>query len=616
MSQSQATPARASLRGFWSLFVTQFQGAFSDNAFKFLVTFLIIGLEMSPEQRNRLVPLVGALFALPFILFSMAGGFLADRFSKRSVAIRVKSAEILIMGIAAAGLWLNSIPLLLATVFLMSTQSAFFGPAKYGLLPELLPEKKLSWGNGIIGLGTFIAIISGTVAAGFLSDAFGRAQVWSGVLLVVLACLGVAASLGISRVPPAAPSKEFRLNFLGDLLAQLRLIRRDRLLLLAVLGSNYLWFFGALLQPTILFYGKDFLNLDDLHSGYLQAALAIGIAVGSLAAGYVSGNKIEFGLIPLGAGGLAVFSALLSREHLTFTEATINLGLLGFCGGFYIVPINALIQHRPDRGAKGGVIAATALLSFVGIFLASGLYWLLAGVARLSPQQIFLFGAVMTLAGTVGIVWLLPASLLRLLLWIATHTICRVRVLGRDNIPEKGGALFVCNRISPMDGLLLYASTDRQVRFLIRDGVRDSRWMKLFMRITRAIPMPETLRPRDMLRALREAGNAVKNGEVVCIFVKARPAQSNRAGKSRLVFGNLVGGADATIVPVALLSARTGGPDCQPLRSRPPLSFPYRVTVNYGRRMPGASADNEVRRQTHELMAHAAAQGPATLCKV
>src|SRR5437879_2027057 len=378
-SRSNAdVPAQPRLGGFWALFVTQFQNAFSDNTLKFLTTFIIIGLGFSQERRDQLVPLVGLVFAVPFVLFSMTGGYLADRFSKRTVIIGIKLAEIGIMSVAMMGLWRHNVFLLMGVIFLMSTHSAVFGPNKYSLLPELLGEKELSWGNGIIQLGTFIASISGTVAAGLLSDTFGRNQIWSGLILIGLAMFGTLMSLGISRVPAANPDKVFRLNFLEEFWVQFQSIRRDRVLWLAVLGSTFIWFLAALFQPTILFYGKDALHLDDTHSGYLQAALAVGIGVGSVAAGYLSGNKIEYGLVPLGALGLTAFGALLSRPGLTFASVALNLALLGFSGGFYAVPINALIQHRPDPANKGGVIAASAFLSWVGIMIASGIYLLLA----------------------------------------------------------------------------------------------------------------------------------------------------------------------------------------------------------------------------------------------
>src|SRR5690242_7430736 len=230
------------LRSFWLMFVVEFQNAFSDNVLRWLVTFLIVGMGLSLETRDSLVPLVGAVFALPFILFSMTGGFFADRFSKRNVAIGVKCAELVIMSVASIGLWLNDIPLMLAGIFLMSTHSAIFGPTKYGMLPELLPEKKLSWGNGIFGLGTFSAAITGTILAGWLSDTFGKNQIWSGAILVALAVVGLSLCLGVHRLPAADPQKTFRANFLGDFWSQLKTIHQDRILFLGVVGNTFLSF--------------------------------------------------------------------------------------------------------------------------------------------------------------------------------------------------------------------------------------------------------------------------------------------------------------------------------------------------------------------------------------
>jgi acyl-[acyl-carrier-protein]-phospholipid O-acyltransferase/long-chain-fatty-acid--[acyl-carrier-protein] ligase len=220
------------MRGFWSLIVTQFQGAFSDLTYRTLLLFLIVGLERSPEQQKFLVFLVGLVFSLPFVLFSMTGGWLADRFSKRSVTIGTKVMEVAVMALALVALTRGHWPLAITALFLMATQSALFGPSKYGLLPELLPEKKLSWGNGVIELATFLAIIGGTVAGGILAENLRGEQHWSGVLLVALAFVGLLTSLGIARVPAAAPAKRSA-NFLADLIGQVRLIRADYVLFLA-----------------------------------------------------------------------------------------------------------------------------------------------------------------------------------------------------------------------------------------------------------------------------------------------------------------------------------------------------------------------------------------------
>ena len=386
--------------GFWSLIVTQFQGAFNDNGLKFLVIYLVVERDFPPAMRDRLVLLVGALFALPYILFSLAGGYLADRYSKRSVTIGTKFFEIGVMIFALLSLAVGNLAMEAAAVFLISTQGALFGPSKYGLLPELLPEKKLSWGNGVIELGTFIAAITATMAAGFLAVAFRGRQTWSGVILLAFTLFGLGTSFGISRVPVADPARRFRINPFADFSGQIRIIARDRVLGWAVVGNTYLWFLAALLQFVIVIYGHDVLRVNETQISYLQAAVGIGIGLGSLAAGYLSRGKIECRLIPAGAVGMTVFGFLASQHGLSVWSVRADLAMLGVFGGFYAVPLNALIQHRPAREQKGGVIAAANLLSFVGVFFAAGMYFLFASVAHLNPGQIFLAGAIMTIAAT------------------------------------------------------------------------------------------------------------------------------------------------------------------------------------------------------------------------
>src|SRR5438309_10344062 len=246
---AEATDAVPNWRvGFWSLIVTQFQGAFSDNTLKWLVSFLLLGMGLEQGKRDLLfVLVVPLLFSVPFLLFSMTGGYLADRFSKRSVTVGLKVMEICVMVIALAGLAATNLFIAAIALFLLSTQAALFGPSKYGLLPEFLPEKKLSWGNGILELGTFLAVISGMIGGGILSDAFRGHQQWSGLIFIGLALLGLMISLRITRVPVANVQRKFRLNMVGDLWAQIEEMRKDRVLWLAVLGNVYFWFLASLL---------------------------------------------------------------------------------------------------------------------------------------------------------------------------------------------------------------------------------------------------------------------------------------------------------------------------------------------------------------------------------
>jgi acyl-[acyl-carrier-protein]-phospholipid O-acyltransferase/long-chain-fatty-acid--[acyl-carrier-protein] ligase len=605
--RAKATVSPAWRRGFWSLVVTQFQGAFNDNAYKNLVVFIILGTGLAKADRDRLVLVAGALFSVPFILFSMTGGFLADRFSKRSVTIGTKLFEICVMVLAAAGLAWQNVNVEMVAIFLASTQAAFFGPSKYGLLPELLPEPKLSWGNGVIELGTFLAAIAGVVSGAFLADTFRGHQGRSGLIFISLAVFGLVFSLGITKVPAADPTKKYRANPLGDLWVQLRLIRRDRVLWLAVLGNTYFWFLGALLSANIVFYGEDVLHSSSTSTGILQAAVAIGIGFGSLAAGYLSSGKVEYGLIPLGSVGMTVLGILISAGNLSFTHVLMLLSALGFSAGFFAVPVNALIQHRPDEKDKGGVIAAANLLSFVGIGGAAGVYYVFQHYAHFSPSTIFLSVSLVTVAATIYVLYLLPDALLRLLLWIATHTLYRIHLKGRENVPSKGGALLVPNHVSMVDAVLLIASIDRPIRFLMFKGSYDHWLVKPFAKVMRVIPISSQLRPREMITSLRTATQALKDGEVVCIFPEGQMTRIGQMLPFRRGMQRIIKGVDVPIIPVnlsgvwgSIFSFERGK-----FLWKLPRRIPYPVTVTFGKPMPSTSTAQSVRQEVQELGAEA-----------
>jgi acyl-[acyl-carrier-protein]-phospholipid O-acyltransferase / long-chain-fatty-acid--[acyl-carrier-protein] ligase len=597
-----------STRGFWALIVTQFQGAFSDNVLKNLVVFVaLFGTTMTLAEKNSYGEFMTGVFSLPFILFSMAGGFLADRFSKRSVMLGVKMFELLIMSLVLLGLWKWNKNLLLAGVFLMGTHSAFFGPSKYGSLPELLPEKKLSWGNGILELGTFMAIILGTVAAAAMSQQFHGHQWPSGVVLVALAVIGFFSCLVITKIPAASPQKNFNWFFPAEIWRQLRAMRGDRPLWLALAGNTYFGFLGMLLLLNLFFYGSETLHVDEMHIGLLNVALALGIGLGSVAAGFLSGGKIEYGLVPLGAFGLSIFSAWLAKPSVTLEESFMLLALLGFSGGFFIVPIAALLQHRPARENKGQVQATANWLSFVGVFLASGAHWLLAQKLALSPRGIFLVGGVLTLLGAVYVLFLLPDALLRFFLWCVTNSIFKIRVVGRDNIPAKGGALFVCNHLSFADALLLIASTDRPIRFLIFKDIYESRWIKPFAKILGAIPVSSGQRPRELIHSLQAASDAIRHGEVVCIFAEGQITRIGQMLTFQRGFERIMQDVEAPIIPVAL-DGVLGGPtsfEHGRMVRRFPARLPHPVTVSFGAPMPPAATPVEVREAVQALIADA-----------
>ena len=373
------------------------------------------------------------------------------------------------------------------------------------------------------------------------------------------------------------------------------------------MGNNYFWFLAVLLSQNVIIYGLDVLRCDQTHTGYLQAAIGIGIGVGSLAAGFLSAGKIEYGLIPLGALGITVCAGILALPALTFLQVAAGLMALGFFAGFYAVPVNAIMQHRPRKQDKAGVLAAQNLLSSAGAFLAAGVYFLMQTVWPRHPSQIFLVSAVMTLCGTVYAMVLMPDSLMRLVLWIFTHSIYRIKIEGRDNIPEHGGALFVCNHVSFVDALLVQAATDRPLRCIMFKDIYEHPIVKPFAKIARHIPISSQQRPREMIQSLRVASEAIKNGEIIVIFAEGQITRIGQLLPFRRGFERIMKDVDAPIVPICLdhvwgsiFSFEKGR-----FLWKVPRYFPYPVTVSFGKPMPATSTPVEVRQAVQELNTHA-----------
>ncbi len=608
--EPETTP---SLKGFWLLFLVQFQGAFSDNLFKFLAIFF--GSRAVREARDSGVggPEMDALLAvrderifhillaatIPFILFAMASGSLSDRFSKGRVITWTKLLEIGVMSLGTYALYTGSFTFMLVVMFLMSVQSTIFSPAKYSSLPELLPTWRLSWGNGFLGLGTFVSIIAGGIAGGVFSSANALEDFWlAGVILVGLAVAGMLLSLGIPRVPAANPGKKIPVNFFSGLGQNLRIIRSNRTLTLAIAGSVYFWLIAALIDPTIIVYGQDLLGLGDDRIAQLRAFLAIGIAVGSVLAGFLSGRRIEYGLVPLGAFGLSVCSTAMAVPGLPFFAVALLLFLVGVSGGFFVVPVNALIQYLPDRRDKGSVMAANGWLNSSGALMAALLFFVLKRTIGVEANVILLIMGISTMAATVFTIRLVPDSLARLCLRALTRTLYRVRVLGRDHVPAKGGALLVSNHLSMADALFLIASTDRHIRFLMHRDQYEKWWVRPVARMLKVIPInPDELRPRETLAALNAARECIDRGEVVCIFAEGEISRTGQTLPFRKGMARVMRGSDAPVVPVHLdnvwgsVFSYQGGK----VYWKMPRRIPYPVTVSYGEPMPASSEPHGVR---------------------
>ncbi len=409
-------------QGFWNLMFTQFQGAFSDNALRWLVIFPVLAsVTLADTDKDAFASNASLWFALPFLLFSTVGGWMADRFSKRSVMIGVKLGEIGIMLFAALALDLGAQALQLVAICLMGIHSTFFAPAKYGVMPEVLPQARLSAGNGVLELLTFMGIILGTFAGGWLAEALVHREGFAGLLLAALAVAGFITSLGIPRVPAAAPKKKFNPNIIGEVWSNLRVMKADLDLWRANWGNAAFFFVATLVQINLALFAQKMFHLRPTEQAWLQAALSLGIGVGSMVAGRLSRGRIEYGLIPPGTALMAIAGVALGWPGISMTGFEIALALLGFGGGLFIVPIVSVLQHRPSAQMKGAALGAASWLSWVGIAAAAVTQGLLS--SKLSYGQIFwVCAAVAGLAG-IFVTWSRPGAVPEMLArWRNSHS--------------------------------------------------------------------------------------------------------------------------------------------------------------------------------------------------
>ncbi|HVO03376.1 MAG TPA: acyl-[ACP]--phospholipid O-acyltransferase [Candidatus Cybelea sp.] len=595
--------------GFGWMLVTQFLGALNDNVYRFIVTFYVIDRTATAEH-NSYVSLIAALFVIPYLIFSGYAGQLADNFSKRSVLIASKSIEVVAMVLALVAFLLGSVPLMLVIIFLMATHSAFFSPAKYSSLPELLPDQDLSRGNALIEMSTFLAIIIGTALGGYLFQHVGDQPELLGGIVIAIAILGTLTSFGIGRTPKPKTRTPFRLNPLTDSIGAIAAVKRDRRLWLTVLGNSWFWFLGALLQLAMPLFGKDILQLDESHTSWLWAAVAIGIGIGSVVAGKLSGHKVELGLVPIGSVGIGVTSLFLVLAH-SFAGAIATLAILGFFAGFYSVPLNAMLQQKSAADSRGRVIAANNVLNFIGILAAAGVSAALGNFLHLGADQIVFVSGIATFGVTAYLLILLPDFLIRFSLWFLTHTIYRIRIVNPENVPVSGPALLVCNHMSFVDGLLVGASIQRFVRFMVYAPFFNLPLLGWLFRKMRAIP---TGGGRNAIEAIRRARSELQAGHTVCIFAEGAISRTGNMLPFKRGFEKIVDGLDVPVIPVhldqvwgSIFSFKEGK-----FFWKRPKQLPFPVTVTFGAPLPASTRAWDLRTRILEMGAEAFDRRPST----
>lgn len=604
--------------GFWALIATQFQGTFSDNVFKTIIVYMLMGAAFTDPaiaemaragEISQMAGMAGMLFAIPFIIFPAISGSISDRFSKKKVIVGTKCLEIAVMCLGGLVIYLAQAPLLWIVLFLMAAQSALFSPSKYGILPEAIPEPRLSWGNGILQMMTMVAIITGQLVAGTVFDRLNEINkvYLASAGLVALAMIGLTTARYIFAPPAANPQKRIAINPFSGTGEVFKAYAADKWLALAVTAYSYFWFAGALLNANMFPFGSVELELQPTQISYLLGSLAAGIGAGAASAGYVSRGKIETGLIPLGALGMTVFSALLAIPGFSFTACLALLFFLGFSGGVFDVPLAATVQQRSPQHMRGRVIATTNMLTFTGIFSASALMWFL-GKQGVSPYSIFLLGAALSLAVGLFICFTLPIFVVRLILWVLSSTLYRLNAFDRENVPERGGALLVANHTSFLDALVILAAIDRPVRFIMYKGTYDTPWVKPIAKMMGAIPVMPGGNLRDIVDSLRGATDAVERGELVCIFAEGQISRTGQMLPFRRGFERIMKGVDAPIIPVyideiwgSIFSFSKGK-----FFWKLPTRIPHSVTVGFGAPLPPDTDSVTLRCAIQELGTDAA----------
>ncbi len=594
-------------KGFKALLATQFLGAFNDNAFKLVISFLAVDSLMRDGYGTLYLSLSGAIFILPFLLFSTYAGYLADKYSKRHIIIWAKVAEFMVMFLGLLTLLNGSIWPLLFVLFFMGTQSAFFGPSKYGILPEILSKEDLSEGNGLIQMWTYAAIILGQAAGGYLVHITTPLLYKTSYAFLLISIMGVITSFFVTKVRPSGSLRRFNPNFLKEVYSHIKEIQKNQAVFLSILGLMYFGFLSGLFQLNILLYARKLMALDHFLSSSLLAILALGIGAGSFLAGRCSDQKIELGIVPVGAVGLSLFTIILGFAYGSYPLVLLCLFILGISSGFYIIPLHALIQSESPHDKRGQVLAVTNFLSFWGIFTGFISLFILRDLLQLNAAQIFIFAGILTVFGTGYICRLLPSALLRFLVWTLTHTLYKIRIVNKDNIPQQGGGLIVANHVSYIDALVLVVCIERPLRFMVHRQIYNLRLLKPIFKLAGAIPVAASDKPKEILHALNQAREAIMKGELVCVFPEGRLTRSGNIQKFNKGFERVIQDTDCPVIPVYLdriwgsIFSYEGGRYFY----KTPKIIPYPITVLIGDPLPSETTAFRVREKVRELGAEA-----------
>jgi len=557
-------------RRFAPFFWTQFLGAGNDNLFKFAFTVMItyqLQVSWLPASMAGLV--IGALFILPFLLFSATAGQATDKYDKTRVIRFVKNLEIAIMALAAFGFWTGNVIVLLSCVLLMGLHSTIFGPVKFAYLPQHLNERELTGGNGMVEMGTFVAILLGQVAGGLLVaiPEVGRHFVAFGC--VAVAVLGRITAQAVPASPSSDPALRINWNPITETWRNLMLARENIVVFRSLLGISWMWFFGAVFLSLFPAFAKDVLHGNEQVASLLLVVFSIGIGTGSLLCEMLSKRHVEIGLVPMGAIGMSVFAidlyfasrGLAPADGLSLSafvgmsahwRVMADLGLLSLFAGLYSVPMYALIQLRSQPSHRARIIAANNILNALFMIVSSiGVGALLA--ANFTIPQVFLITGLLNAVVAFYIFMLVPEYLLRFVAFIATRFVYRFKVRGDEHIPAAGAAILVCNHVSFVDPVLLMAASPRPIRFIMDHKIFAMPVLGWFFKLAKAIPIaPQREDPAAYEQAFAKARQVLAEGDLLCIFPEGAITRDGELAEFKGGVMKLLETNPVPVVPLAL----------------------------------------------------------------
>jgi 1-acyl-sn-glycerol-3-phosphate acyltransferase len=611
-------------RRFAPFFWTQFAGAANDNVFKFAFTVMVTyQLSISWMQPAMAGLVIGALFILPFLLFSATSGQLTDKYEKSKIIRFVKNLEIAIMLIAAYGFFSANVPVLLGCTFLMGLHSTLFGPVKFAYMPQVLNERELTGGNGMVEMGTFVAILAGNIVGGILIALPGIGATYVAITCIAVAILGRVVAQYIPATPATDPTLQINWNPFTETWKNLKLAHGNIVVFRSLLGISWMWFFGAVFLSQFPSFAKDVLHGSSNVASLLLVVFSIGIATGSLLCEVFSRRHVEIGLVPLGAIGMSVFAldlyfasrSLPKAELLTVMQfisisahwrVMADLFLLSLFAGLYSVPMYALIQLRSQPTHRARIIAANNILNALFMIASSLIVGALLGSGFTIPQ-VFLFTALANAVVAIYIFLLVPEYFLRFVAWVASRCIYRFKVTGDENIPVSGAAILTCNHVSFVDAILLMAASPRPIVFVMDHRIFKMPVLGWFFKLAKAIPIaPKSEDPAAYEAAFTAAGKVLKEGDMLAIFpeggiTRDGTLQEFKGGIMKILSEAKLQGIEPPVIPMALTNLwgsyfsriEKDGAMVRPFRR----GLLNRVGLNVGAAMPAASVQPDLLKQ-------------------